>query len=451
MTAATERQRARRIERAQQILADGIPDGPRLEPCVCSAPLDAHAGTSHGGGCKDTGCRRYRPDGAWELAYAALDAQEATLGDSIRAADRLDREAHRKAFPRGEGEWSISPSDTSTCPRKLQYRNLPPEDYEPAITDNREARMGTIIHDEVTRRMRVLYPWRMFALRLRVDGLDRESELDWYDPITGEVTDLKTAGDYKWDNLGDDGPDEEVWGQVALYGLALEDMGYPVKSLRLDYLKRANGHDEPFRREYERAFAEKWRDYLMSLAARLDLVALDPVNTEPLPRTEPGPSHSEICRRCEARNHCWNIPQAEQAGRSPESYTALGPDPDDPTIAYAIEQKLNAAAVRLEAKKAEDEAKGLTQGLTPGRYGPVGEYTIQEVPGGGSDDWKARVEQLEQFYPLPETARPTLDTLNMPKERRYTYPKVGRTRKATLEKEARERAKAAKAAEGETA
>lgn len=416
--------------RAQQIIADGFPVGPRMHPCVCGAGRHAHSGKNATGGAKDTGCRRYRPDVAWELAYKAVDAQATRLGKSLREYDRQERVKHYKNAPRKPGEWSIGASDTTTCPKKIEYRNKPPEGFVPDWEDGREALMGKMIHDQTTEALKALYPWRLYGLKVTIKGLDRQSELDWFDPLTGDLTDLKTAGDYKWDSLGDHGPDEDVWGQPFLYGLALEDMGYDVRTITLVYLHRAKGHDEPFTRPYDRAFAEKYRDQLLGYAQALDLGI-------PLEKTEPGPSHSELCRRCFARSDCWNLVPAAAAGRSPESYTILGPTPADEDIIWAISEKVRTSAERLAADKAEDQAKTLLEGIEAGRYGDFEGY---EAWSPGGTDWKAWAETLATYYGLPEDERPDLDTLGIPQKRRRPYVKFGKVRKATLDRERREAA-----------
>lgn len=433
---------ARTLRRAQQIIAEGLPIGPRMYPCVCRAGKHAHSGAAHTGGHKPTGCKRYRLDGAWDLAYRALEAQATKLGHSIRDADRLERDKHYKVNPRKDGEWSIGASDTSTCPRKIQYRNLPPDDLERAPEDQREARMGTIIHDEVTRRMKALYPWREFGGRILIPGLDRESEFDSYDPVTAELEDYKTAGDWRWDVLGDFGPEESTWGQVMLYAYALVASGRPVRTVKLSYIKRCNGHDETFVRPYDEQAAKAWLDVLLGYATRLDLIwhaiqeRRDHASLD-LPKTGTGPSSDEMCRRCFARLHCWNIVRAEELGRSPESLTILGEEPEDESVAWAVSEKVEAAAARLAAQKAEDATKVLLDGVEPGRYGDYEGYWS----GGSSQpnwkEWAARLREAVAMSP-PEAVAQVVEEFPDPEPRKYRYVRWGRVRKATLEREKRE-------------
>lgn len=398
-----------------------------MHPCVCKAGRHAHSGPGHTGGCPDTKCRRYRADLAWDLAYRALDAQQVDLGRALREADREARAKHYKDNPREPGQWSIGASDTSTCPKKIEYRNRPPEGMVRAPEDSREALMGTMIHDGVTERMRALYPWRDFGGKVTIPGLDRESEFDSYDPIIGELEDYKTAGDWRWDQVGDHGPEEDVWEQAMLYALALISAGRMVKTVKITYIKRANGHDESFVRPYDEHMAKAALDRLLGYATALDLGI-------ELPKTGKGPSLDPLCRRCFAREDCWNTEAAQIAGRSPESYTILGAEPDDPTIVWAIEKKIEASRLTSEAKNAADEAKVLLEGVTPGRYADYEGY----ITGGGSPpDWKAHAGLLATYYDLPEDERPPLASIPEPQPRKYTYIRWGRVRKATLAKEAK--------------
>ena len=421
------------VEQAAKIVADGIPIGPRLYPCVCGAGKHAHAGTAGIGKCEETGCRRYRADRVWTMVYGALDADATRLGHSLREYDQRERAKHYRANPRGEGEWSIGASDTGTCPKKIEYRNRPPEGFEPAPEDNREARMGTIIHTEVTRQMKALYPWRLFDFPVRIAGLDRDSYLDMYDPIVACLTDFKTAGDWRWEQLADDGPEWTTWEQVLLYGLALVEAGYEVKTLRLVYIKRCNGHDETFEMEFDREAAEAARDRLLGYAEALD-------RGEELERTGTGPTTDALCRRCFARVHCWNMDRAEALGRSPENVTILGEEPDDESIVWAIETKVAASAERLAAEKRENEAKALVDGIPTGRYGPDREFEVYEQPQAGKPSYKASYEQVLGYLDLPDGLRPKSDTIQPVKGKGYVVTKVGRVRKSVLDAERKARA-----------
>lgn len=421
---------------ARKIVAEGLPIGPRMFPCACGQGRHAHAGKNATGGCKTTGCKRYRPNMAWELAYQAVDAQAATLGTSLRRADRLMRQKVLSKRPRSG--WSVRISDTGTCPKAIEYRNKPPADFVAAPEDKRPATAGTMLHEGITARMRLIYPWRQYAGKVTIDGLDGEYEFDSFDPIVAEVIDWKTAGRWKWDQVGEFGPAEDVWEQIALYGLALEDMGYEVRTLRAAYYARENGHDESFVRPYDRKVAEAARDRLIGYATSLDLGI-------ELPRAGTGPNHDGICRGCFARIHCWNMDKAEVLGRSPESVTILGESPDLDDIIWAIEEKVAAAKAETEAKHASSRAKGLLDGIEPGRYGDyVGRP--QPIPNAGQPDHKADAAHLREILDLPDEMRPRADTIPVPLTPQRFYIKWSRVRQATLDKEARDRAGLDKAA-----
>ncbi len=422
------------VEEARKIIDEGIPYGPRLHPCVCGAGQHAHQGPGATGKCPATGCKRYRADLAWELAYQAADAAREDLGTALRKADRILGEKRRKENPVLPGQWRVGVSDTDTCRRAIWYRNLPPVDYQPAWEDKREAMVGTIIHEGAEARMRIVYPWREFEQDVTVPGLDRASRFDWYDPVVCTAGDTKTAGDWRWDKLGAEGPDEDTWGKVQCYGLALEEEGKPVHTVRLDYLKRSNGHDETFERPYDRATAEKYRDRLVGHASNLDILATVPddgaLRDALMPRDGDGPVRDALCKRCPARNHCWNIEAAETVGRSPYSLTILGYDPvEEAAIEAAVRRKITAAEHEKAAKAELAEVKDLLQGVEPRRFGDVEGYWTN---GAAAPNWKGYAEQLQQLFTLPEAVRPALDDIPLPTSRPYSYVKWGRVRKATL-------------------
>ena len=89
------------------------------------------------------------------------------------------------------------------------------------------------------------------------------------DPVVGEITDNKTAGSYKWDVYGDDGPPDDAWGQVMIYGLALDELGYPVRTVRIIAVNRDTGAEEHFRRDYDPWEARDALDELVALTKEL--------------------------------------------------------------------------------------------------------------------------------------------------------------------------------------
>jgi hypothetical protein len=261
---------------------------------------------------------------------------------------------------------------------------------------------------------------------------------DVHTHVTSGLVSHNTAGDWRWDQANDHGPDEDVWKQVMLYALALVESGHVVRTVRITYLKRENGHDVPFVREFDQALAERARDELIATATALDI-------GDPLPRDRSGPSTDALCRRCFARSHCWNLVAAGEAGRSGESFTILGPDPTDPDIEWAIEQNVLAKEAYREAEKAKKETAALIEGLEARRYGPW-KITLQDY--GNRPDYKGYAEQIRELLKLPEDQRPDLADVPVPKTRPHWVPIARRESKATLEKEARIRAKHAQRAEG---
>lgn len=458
------------VQQAHRIIADGVPYGPRLNPCACEHGQHAHSGKKGTGKCvvADCNCTRYRTDPAWELAYTALDAGNTSLGHALRQFDAQQRAAHNRKNPRAAGTWSLGASDAGTCRRAIWYRNMPPVDLVRDPVDQREARMGEIIHEEVVRRLKTLYPWRQFEEKAALPGLDREVRYDWFDPIISEVTDLKTAGDWRWDQVDDFGVSLDVWKQVFLYGLALHRQGKPVSTVSVTYLKRCNGHDQTFVEDFNLELAEQYLNELLAIAQALDIVhaemqryeaeqeralaahpehkaaAYDP--GELLPRDRSGPSTDPLCRRCPFRSHCWNLAEAKDTrwnmvrlddGRSGESYTILGSDPDEENVEWAIQQNVEAKAQARDWEKVKDETKALIEGLEPRRYG---DHKIDEQWYGGAPDYKQDSENLRRMLEVGET--PDVADMPIPGHRRVLVPVARRVPKSVLAREERDRNKA---------
>lgn len=404
-------------ERVLALMTTEPVHGPRVEPCVCGAPRWEHTGRSRSGRCPRTGCARYRRDVVDVLVERALSAKVMTFGDELREFERRER---AKRTPRAEGTLGIGPSDTANCPRKIEYRERPPEDFVPDPEDKRAARIGGMIHRDWQTVSETLHPWRLHEYVVAVPGLDsKNTRVDRYDPITCTLDDAKTAGDWAWDNLAHSGPDEEVWEQVLIYALALIAMGWPVHEVRLIYIKRDNGHDEIFVRPYDEAAALRALDRLLGYAATLDAGGH-------LPRTRSGPSTDPICRGCFARSHCWNLPRARALGRSGESLTILGESVEVAEAEFFAAGVYEAKRAESAAKKAAKEGMAVLDGLPFGQYGAF----YYEEAGRWVDDPKRRIEQLEGHYPEPDGTRPPLAELGMPSKRHDTWTKVNPVRAA---------------------
>lgn len=387
----------------------------------------------------------------WEAArifsgdLAPEDASPAALLLAARAADAATRdamddivEAQRAAYT-PSGMTGPRVSDYGACSRRVWYRESPPAGYvpDPVTIYERHAALGTIIHAAAAAARSARYPWRRYEFEVRVPGLDRPGRVDEYDPVTGEVVDNKTVGSRKWEWVGPDGPADEAWGQGFIYGAALSDMGLPVQTITIFVINRENGQEEHHHRPFDPETAQEYLDTLLSQAMMLDL------GVEP-PRERPGPSTDFECRVCPARGHCWDIPAATAAGRSPESWVKLGPSPDGMTIEWAGQEAIDANKARLQAEKKEDEARALIQGVTPGTYGDV--RIVDSW--GTSVDYKGAWAQMDGMYrtlydmgALPEAA-PDPRLMAGPRTRKTKTQTAKPLRKADIV--ARDKAKAAR-------
>jgi hypothetical protein len=434
---------ARVQARVAELRAANPVQGPFLDPCACGKPRHEHSGPTHAGrwqiidadGAKvRSACTKWRPD----VVEAKARAVAAADGRDILAVYREhQRNEHRKtAQPKESGQISLGASDAGACKRSVWYRNFADtlEDYVPAFVDDKKSLMGTSIHESFLGATKALYPWRQIEMRLTVPGFDRDVRIDSYDPYTGVVEDLKTAGDAKWRMLVD-GPTEGTWKQTRIYGFGLEEAGYLVTELRLVYVHREGDKaPEVFTEPYDRA---KALEAVSELATLGDLLAAGVVPE----REGDGPDSGYPCAYCPARNHCWNVDTAATVGRGPVSVTLLGLSPEDKEVEWALSQYRDGLAIENEGKSVKAKFKAMLDGIEPGRYGDLvwAEDTRWEK------DTNSYIRALENALVTPEALRPSMEALQKVAERRFprTSQAVRPVRAATLAKEAKARAKVA--------
>lgn len=343
---------------ARKLIESGWATSPRTEPCTCGAPRKDHHGQHGTGACPRTGCRRYRRDPADALAERAVNAASTHILDDLNAW-------HANAYPRPKVKkdgWGVGPSDLSQCRRAIQYRERPPEDLVLAPEDKTAALLGNLWHDVIVTARRALYPWREFEFPIEIPGFDRRGRMDEYDPLTAIGVDYKTKSRFTWETLGLWGPPEHDWKQLAVYCYGLWLTGRPVETMRLIYVNRETGEDEQYNQPFNLDFA---RDAVGELHAIL--MALD--TGQDLPRDGRGINVDPRCGGCRFRLTCWNVAAAQAAGRSPESYTILGADPDHEIIEWAAGRIRETADAKTEAEREYKAVKPLLRGVPDGVYG----------------------------------------------------------------------------------
>jgi hypothetical protein len=425
------------LRKARQLYAAGqIPEIDKI-PCVCAAPRDAHTGATHAGGYAPNRCTRYREDQLLGLVARAHRARDHGFDETMAAYDAMSRGKR----PKKRGV-SVRPSDLGGCRRAVWYRETPPEGYQPVETDRHAAWMGTLIHEEFARRRAALYPWRMYEAGLRLPGSDSEYRLDEFDPLTGILYEIKTAGDWRWEQVGEFGPDPKWLKQVMLYARLLIALGYEVEKVVLLVLQREGGLSEPFEYAYDEKLAQQALDWIADVALTIEL---DLIETLPMGgRDEPGPETSKMCAKlCPAREHCWNIPRATELGHTPESLTFLLMSPDDERIAAQLDELVTLGESRRHIEKQEAALKALLKNLLIRPYGDF----VPVRGGSSSTDWTGWGEEVRMWAQLPEGVRaPEMPQPKTKKGRYWRWKRerlaVRATRKATKAQMLAESAKA---------
>jgi len=390
--------------------------GPYLAPCLCGHGMHAHSGKKHEGTCTECAAAdpprrdKYRPDLVDRLVQDALDAEGRTFSDDLHRHSTREY-ANRPRTDRAPGEWRIGPSDVGGCGRAMWYRNLPPEGFEPDPEFRGPAMAGEVIEEAWRRIQEREYPWRQHQRSLAIKALYSRGRLDVYDPVNGVVYDCKSAGAWKWDLVGDGGALLADVKQVCLYADELDRLGEYVRKVVVVYINRDTFREEAFPIDWDdkaRRLARAARAELVDRLTMLDLANEDGIEPE---RELPGPSNSPICDNCFARSHCWNLPRAAELGRSPESLTLLGEDPDTKEIEWTIKKIVAARKERTKADNGYKEVNGRIDGIKPGvygegriRYGREGNTNYKAL----AEAYAARIEELggdATDIPVPKNAR----------------------------------------------
>lgn len=392
------------VDRARDHIArltlDGqLVAGPYMPYCRCGAPRHAHAGAQRGGACKATGCRIYRHDEADTLARTALEADQVTVTQAVNAWQQA---AYPRPAPTGGGT-GVSPSAYGECGRKLWYRHSPdsPLRHLPD-TSGPAAAMGQLIHDARARLRRDMYPWMSVERSVVIPGLDARGRLDYYDPVLAKVGDDKTGGTWRDDDIAARGDADPCWwGQVHIYALGLRAAGEDVDQVEIRYLSRATGAETVFVREYDDAYAHAALGELVAVNVAIDAGQELPRGADRYPSTDDDVSKAHpLCRECPFYDHCWNVPAALAAGRSPGNYTILGVDPKPAEAIWAVSQAAEARRIKREADEAATRASSLLPGLEPGTYGP---YRLRYQPHTSRAYGQAYAEQQDLIARHTET------------------------------------------------
>lgn len=386
------------------------------------------------------GCRHFRWDPEDRLVRRAVAAAADEPAVALRAYSRRHSRRRSAAKVAEGGQWSVGPSDLSACQKAIEFRERPPEGHVPKPIDKSAADVGTMLHEEMTRARRAKYRWRQFKVRVTVPGLDRPGEADEVDQLIGRVTDYKSAGAWKWDQVGKHGPPETEWQQVALYSFGLSettDEFAPV-DLEIIYINRENGSTERFLRPYSRAYALAALNGLLAVLDALD-------EGRHLPRVRAGdellgPTVNSLCARwCPHVVDCWGLPSVP-GDRTPEGWLYVRDD-EDGAVTTTLQVYDGNRSTEGEAKRQKDYARVLLTGIEPGRYGDL---TLKWTGGGLADkpDPEARMAQLEgELTSAAEAKRPPRRPEDLPYPQRRVRSNVAiqvkPVRVARVEREAR--------------
>jgi hypothetical protein len=321
----------------------------------------------------------------------------------------------------------IGPSGAKGCYRQHAFRYLGVEPAGEFDWHTDAADFGTLLHlgwsamiasrfDPADRRADV---------EVRIPGLPRSGSADDVDFVNRIVTDLKTAKDRGWQSwVNGEGPYDNYWDQLELYGLGLHTMYGGEWTLRIVGINRETGQYAEWERVQDldraRDLAEMVAERHTALTGAVSLTAAgaDPLElVEQFPREGAGPGRGMPCDWCPFVAQCWPEPVAD--GGSPQAATIVG-DPEA-VGRYAAEYlEASAAARKTDGIKRDLQAflKGV-EGEFPGPDG--GTYKVAMVGGSAREvpDCDAMQERLTELgEPIPTVW-----------SRRAAYPKVTRKKR----------------------
>lgn len=181
-----------------------------------------------------------------------------------------------------------------------------------------------------------------------------KGHVDRYHAASKSVVDYKSVSKWMFERVQDKGIDLNNRHQSALYGAALQTMGYEVRWLILDFVHRDSGEVHRDRRPFR---MEEVRDALDWLRQVRDS-ELDMLNRDYLP-------DSPFCRSCPFLDACWT--DRSVPGR--DLLTALWVD--DPDAAKWATELDEARAAKRAAEDREKRAKGALDALRPDDGGRI--------------------------------------------------------------------------------
>jgi hypothetical protein len=376
--------------------------------CVCSCVVSLHKGNGHRGKCESCGrCQRYREDAVDRLVRQALVGVTTPFASDLAERRQAEYDARPKAV-KGPGEWSVRASDLDGCRREMGYRNGLDPDAVPVPKANGEALAGQDVEDSVVEVYQDKYPWREFQVEVQIKGLHSPGRVDAYDGVIGMVEEIKSAGEWMWEQVITFGARWYHRGQALLYASGLEAAGRFVSFVRVHYIKRGNyALEEIFDIPWDdeaRAEVEEHRARLIGFLTSLDRAH---ATGKLPPRDRSGPSHP-LCQRCDWLETCWNVQRAKATGRDPMSLTMLGEHPDARRIAWAVQEIVTLREVYTAAKRKYDDARHMLDGSIPtaiyegiskverGRRGGVNYKTHAELLAERMEQAASRVGQVVQ-------------------------------------------------------
>lgn len=244
----------------------------------------------------------------------------------------------------------IGMSDLGSCRKRTGYKLAGVQPVNPV--GSVQAVMGSAIHDMVASIMNaVAKPGDLVEHEVTFAGIT--GHVDRYEADEQKCVDTKTTSARWMEHVKLHGPEHgQVW-QVSCYAAALTKLGYPVKTVQLDFLARDTGEEYVWSKRFD---PRDVRDALAWLKAVRD------ADLDMLPRDHD--PESVFCRGCPYGGFdggiCW-------AGHVPDRDLRSVLYVEDPDAQKWADQLWTAREDKKDAAEREAQARGaLTAVVHPG-------------------------------------------------------------------------------------
>lgn len=293
-----------------------------------------------------------------------------------RWKEKVSTAFRRVSAERARDPHQLSASGVGDCLRRSAYRLAGTPVTNEAVREDRAANIGTAIHDMLLPHMGdgeaagvlIEHPVEFRAAGTVVTGrLDLfEDQAVWLDEASSTLVDVKTCGDFSWNQAKRRIIKFAHLAQAGSYAGGLIQAGRTVDWVVWVFIHRATGAVETVAMEYTHQLTI---DAIDRIGQIIDASA-DPDSAM---REGPGPSWSigrsfSVCDGCEWLSRCWSI-DMDAVAPPAAAPQAILIDEGHTTPEAVLDMYDQARRDESEARDRKSLAKAMLSGTPAGTYG----------------------------------------------------------------------------------